>query len=73
MSDDVTDAALSPERIEQARETLTEAFRLLLARKVVGAIEARDAAGAMTEAKRNLTAIAGELHGREVWEKMLDT
>ncbi len=61
--------ALTVERIEDARETLLAAFALLADGDVAGAIES-DALMAMTEAMRNLTAIAGQLHGQEVWERI---
>lgn len=61
---------LSYERISQARETLTAAF----AEFMRGTPPARggDAAMAMSEAKRNLTALVQTRYGQEAFERMLD-
>lgn len=64
------DPALSLERIQMARETLTAAFGLAL-RGELGAIGQEDPAGVFSEAKRNLTAMIIGLHGPEAWQETL--
>jgi hypothetical protein len=66
------DEALSLQRLIEARETLTAAFRLP-DNEFRGAIGAVGHAGTFCEAKRNLTALIQVLHGNEAWEKVLDS
>lgn len=63
--------ALSLERMTQARETLTEAAHAVHRGELEGAVDG-DGFGSLIEAKRNLTAMIGHLHGNEAWERVLD-
>jgi len=63
---------LSLERMRQTRETLTAAFGMTIRGEFSGAIEARDPAGCFSEAKRNITALIGVLHGQKAWKDTLD-
>lgn len=62
-------AALSEERIVSALETLDAAFGAFLL-GMSGAVQA-DPTMAMSEAKRNLIALTGSLHGTKAWRRML--
>jgi len=62
---------LSYQRIVEARQTLTAAFRAVYDDGFPGAIEAKDPAAVFAEAKRNLAALTGWLHGDEAWQRQL--
>jgi hypothetical protein len=61
--------ALSYERIQLARETLTEAAFL---DGFLGALQAVDVRGVLIEARRNLGALIHHLHGEEAFARMLE-
>jgi hypothetical protein len=64
--------ALSEQRLRDAIETLTAAFRLAVRGEITGARDVEDLDRVMVEAKRNLVALTLELHGNEAWERMQD-
>lgn len=68
------DTAVSFERLRDACETLTEAFRTTRDREdpFRGAIGQDDPAGVFIEAIRNLTALCQHIHGDGPWEKLLE-
>lgn len=63
---------LSYERIREARQTLTAAAHYLWKYGGGAAIEQSDPDGVFIEAKRNLTALTGRVHGHDAWERMLE-
>lgn len=62
---------LSFERIQEARETLTAAFRVTLRDGFPGARQG-DPAGAFVEAKRNLAALVQWRFGDEAFERVME-